>query len=98
MASFEEMTPDTLDDMATYANHAINDIRDLQDRLRNNARRLGFHGAFLAAAADMLDDVIHDELADVLTLIGRAMESGIPQANFRSARIDYDREIARAAE
>lgn len=94
MASFEEMTPDTLDDMATYANHAINDIRDLQDRLRDNGRRLGFHGGFLLEAAEMLEDVVHDTLAGTLLLVNEVMESGIPQANYRAGRVAYDREIA----
>lgn len=83
-----EMTPETADDVVTYANHAINDIRDLQDRMRANAKRLGFHGAQLHEAADMLDDVIHDALDQMLKHVENFREDEAASIACRQMRSD----------
>lgn len=81
-------SPDELDDIEAYAQHAINDVRDLQDKMRANARRLGLHGAFLFAAADMLDAVVHDELSpSLVTVTAEREENGI-SAEFRRVQSD----------
>ena len=66
--------PDTLAAIAGYATHAIDGIALLQAQMRENAKRLGFDGGYLRLAADMMDDVIHDELAPALvrTLPGQS--------------------------
>lgn len=88
MASLDDADPDVLDDVETYANHTINDIRDLQDRMRANAQRLGFHGAFLIEAAEMLDDVVHDALTPVLAIVNGAREF-LPPSTLAADRADH---------
>ena len=68
--------PDTLAAIAGYATHAIDGIALLQAQMRENAKRLGFDGGYLRLAADMMDDVIHDELAPALAMAMRAQQAG----------------------
>lgn len=92
---FESKSPATLADIETYASHAINDIRDLQGRLRHNATVLGMEGGFLLATADALDDIVHDELAPALKLAREVLDTGNPQTLAAwGAKGDHDRSAA----
>jgi hypothetical protein len=90
--SYTDKHPDILVEIERCAGHAILGIAALQVQMRAGSARLGTDGDPLRRAADMLDDVIHDELQPMLVLARQALLSGIPQA----ARMVYGREIAAA--
>lgn len=91
---YHDMHPDTLSDIALYAGYAADEIRRTQEHLRKYAAFLGKEGAFLLAAADEIENAIHDELDPAMHLALQALESGEPQASV----VAYHREIAHAAE
>lgn len=76
---YDDKPHSELDDIETYANHAIHDVRDLQDRLRANAMHLPSESRqFMFDAADALDGVVHDHFAGQLIAVNDAREFMAP--------------------
>lgn len=69
---------DTLADIALYSGYAIDQVRALQATLAKYHGFLGTNGAFLAAASDMLEDIIHDELDPAMHNAAEAQEFNAP--------------------
>lgn len=82
-----EFDAETLDDIEAYAAQALNDLHDLQDRLRANAVHLPVEArGFLVSTADALDDIAHDYLDDELIMVAQQREDAAP--NFAMADLD----------
>ena len=86
--SLEDQPRETLDEIGLAAKQAVSDLQALAHKWRDEAHKLGFHGAWLLAAAEALGDIQHDEIDPILSLVAQAEEFKSPDHD-AADRADY---------